>query len=271
MKLYQVDAFTNTPFRGNPAGVCILDRFPDAKTMQALAAEMNLSETAFIEKRPGAFNIRYFTPTCEVPLCGHATLAGAHMLHELGLIAPAAEITFKANASDLQVTVENGWIKMVFPAYELTQTDNLVLIDRVLGVSAMEAWVSQNGWLLVRLGTEKEVLDAAPDFEAISREDFPALIAVSALADAPDCDFVVRVFCNPKYGITEDPVTGAANCILAPYWHKELRKTGLVSRQLSARSGQMRVNLVGDKVEIMGQAVTVFEIDMVEDNLGGHI
>ena len=262
MKLYQVDSFTDTPFSGNPAGVCIADRFPPDEIMQAIAAEMNLSETAFIEVRLGELNIRYFTPTREVPLCGHATLAAAHMLYELGLSSYEDEITFKAQNSDVKATWENGWIKMAFPAYKLIKINELASIGRVTGVRASEAYKSENGWLVVRVGTEKEVLDASPDFEAIRKEDFSNLIAVTALADSPSYDFVVRVFCNPKYGITEDPVTGAANCVLAPYWREALGKTSFASRQLSPRTGQMKVNLIDNTVEIMGQALTIFEISM---------
>ena len=215
-----------------------------------------------MDKGPGAFNIRYFTPTREVPLCGHATLAAAHMLYELGLSSPEDEIIFRARETDLRVTWESGWIKMAFPVYKLRKTDKLAPIDRIVGVNALEACKSENGWLVVRVGTEKEVLDASPDFAAIRREDFSDLIAVTALADLPSHDFVVRVFCNPKYGITEDPVTGAANCILAPYWRGQLRKTNFISRQLSPRTGQMKVNLIDNAVEIMGQALTIFEINM---------
>lgn len=262
MKLYQVDSFTDAPFSGNPAGICIADKFPRDEIMQAIAAEMNLSETAFIELGLEGFNIRYFTPIREVPLCGHATLAGAPMLYELGLSPYEKGITFKAQETDLKVTWENGWIKMVFPVYKLAKTDELAWIDRVMGVNALETCKSENGWLVVRVGSEKEVLEASPDFEAIRRQDLSDLLAVTALADLPDYDFVVRVFCNPKYGIAEDPVTGTANCILAPYWRERLRKTSFTSRQLSARTGQMKVNLVDNAVEIMGQAVTIFEINM---------
>ncbi len=158
--------------------------------------------------------------------------------------------------------MKNGWIKMLFPAYELTRIDNLAQINNIMGVNALEAYKSENGWIVVRVGSEKEVLNASPDFEAIREKELSALTAVSAVADSPGYDFVVRVFCNPKYGITEDSVTGAANCILAPYWPGALRKTSFTSKQLSMRTGQMKVNLVDNKVEILGQAVTVFEIDM---------
>lgn len=261
MKLYQVDAFTKAPFKGNPAGVCIVDNFPDTSIMQAISFEMNLSETAFVETGRGEFHIRYFTPVCEVPLCGHATLASAHILYELGVIQQDNSFTLKARDVDLYISNENSWIKMIFPVYELEVLPDRRRLDAILGVTSLDAYRSKNGWIVVRVATEKDVLDARPDFEAIRRENTADLLAVTAPPFQPQYDFVVRVFCNPECGITEDPVTGSANCILAPYWHRILKKTKFSSKQLSKRTGELEVALADNKVEISGQAVTVFTID----------
>lgn len=262
MKLYQVDSFTKEAFRGNPAGVCIVDKFPDDNYMQSIAMEMNLSETAFIEIGRDSFPIRYFTPKQEVPLCGHATLASAHILYELGLVGNNHEFTFQAQESNLAISKESGWIKMNFPTYQLSEmTSSSSRFDEIIGISSIERFKSPNNWIVSRVNTEKEVLDACPDFSAIEKEDIAVLIAVTSLSDSLAYDFVVRVFSNPKYGISEDPVTGAANCILAPYWSQRLNKATFNSKQLSQRTGEMRITLIDNRIEIMGQATTVFEIE----------
>ena len=260
VKLYQVDAFTDKPFMGNPAGVCVVDKFPKVESMQAIAMEMNLSETAFVEYGKGFFNIRYFTPTCEVPLCGHATLAAAHILYELGKVSLGDSFIFKAKEDNLAISYKNGWINMVFPVYQLESIDVRQSLDQIFTVSSREIYKSNNDWLLIRVDTEQDVLDSYPDFEAIRRYNIAELIAVTAPSLSPKYDFVVRVFCNPDCGITEDPVTGSANCILAPYWSHIFKKKYLHSKQISKRTGEMKINFMDNCVEISGQAVTVFTL-----------
>lgn len=151
---------------------------------------------------------------------------------------------------------------MNFPIYKLSKTDLSLKFNDIIGISPIETYKSDNNWIVALVDNEKEVLDACPDFEAIKRENIGELIAVTSKSDSPDFDFVVRVFCNPVYGITEDPVTGAANCILAPYWNQKLNKTEFHSKQLSKRTGELKIELKDNRVDIWGQAKTVFIIEM---------
>ncbi|MDR2036318.1 MAG: PhzF family phenazine biosynthesis protein [Bacteroidales bacterium] len=262
MQIYQVDSFSKEPFKGNPAGVCILEKFPETELMQNIAMEMNLSETAFVVIEEGQYKIRYFTPVHEVPLCGHATLASAHIVYESGLIPVDRAFTFKSSESDLLISMEDGWIKMIFPVYEISKISLPESFNEIIGINAVETYKSPNNWIVARVKTEADVLDAAPDFGAFEKEDLAVLVAVTAPADTPGYDFVVRVFCHPASGITEDPATGSANCILAPYWSEKLGKSQFKSKQLSKRTGELNIKLNGDKVVIKGQAVTVFKIKM---------
>lgn len=259
MKLYQVDAFTREAFAGNPAGVWIGPEFPSNALMQAIAMEMNVSETAFVQIGKSGYAIRYFTPTREVPLCGHATLASAHILHEQGVIADAEDVVLQAANDTLTVSVQAGWVKMRFPVYALSRLDDLRVLEHVLGMPVIEAYRSDNGWLVARLPDENSLSALNPDFQVIQERALDMVVATATSA-SPTYDFSVRVFCNPEWGIREDPVTGSANCILAPYWNKELQKTVFNSRQLSQRGGELKVKLREGSVEIMGQAKTVFTI-----------
>jgi len=262
MRLFQVDSFTSVPFKGNPAGVCILDKFLDTSFMQSIAMEMDLSETAFVVIKENEYRIRYFTPTQEVPLCGHATLASAHILYELGLVPQNKKFVFKAQESDLLISREANWIKMNFPIYKLTKANFSLKFNEIIGINPIEIYKSDNNWIVAMVGTEREVVDACPDFEGIRRGNLGEIIAVTSISDSSEYDFVVRVFCNPKIGITEDPVTGAANCILAPFWNQKLNKTRFHSKQLSKRTGELLLELKDNRVDIMGQAKTVFKIEM---------
>ncbi|PHQ59140.1 MAG: phenazine biosynthesis protein PhzF [Maribacter sp.] len=264
MKLYQVDSFTNEIFKGNPAGVCIVDSFPEIELMQNIAMEMNLSETAFVEILNGNYNIRYFTPTMEVPLCGHATLASAHILYELGIIGKAVNFTFKAKEADLKISLHDSWIKMNFPTYSVYNTPIPKELNQVLGVNAIEIHKSDNNWTIVLLDSENEIRNAAPDFEKLRFGKYGKLIAVTSKSDNSDYDFVVRVFCDPESGIREDPVTGAANCILVPFWNLKTNLKKFKSKQLSSRTGEIMTELIEDKVNILGQAKTVMSINLRE-------
>jgi PhzF family phenazine biosynthesis protein len=265
MRLYQVDSFTSVRFKGNPAGVCILDKFLDTSFLQSIAMEMNLSETAFIEINKGEFNIRYFTPTQEVPLCGHATLASAHIFYELGLVPLEKEFVFRSPESDLVISRENTWIKMNSPVYKLQKANVSPNFNEIIGVNPIDIYKSRNNWIVALVETEKEVMKACPDFEAIRREHLGELIAVTSKSESSEYDFVVRVFCNPEIGINEDPVTGAANCILAPFWYQKSGKTKFHSKQLSKRTGEMILELKNNRVDILGQAKTVFSINLNDD------
>lgn len=262
MKIFQVDSFTPVPFKGNPAGVCILDSFPETSFMQFIAREMNLSETAFIEIKENEYRIRFFTPAVEVSLCGHATLASAHILYEEGFVACNKKFVFKSQAGELPISYESGWIKMNFPVYKIAKAKLSLKFNKIIGINPVDVYKSDNGWIVAMVETEKEVLDAKPDFEGIRRENLGETIAVTSLSDSAHYDFVVRVFCNPEIGITEDPVTGSANCVLAPFWNMKLNKTKFRSKQLSDRTGELLVELKGNRVNISGQAKTVFKIEM---------
>jgi PhzF family phenazine biosynthesis protein len=260
MKIYQVDSFTTEKFKGNPAGVCITDKFPDSALMQSIALEMNLSETAFVDIDNNSFNIRYFTPTQEVALCGHATLASAHILYELGIIKN--DFVFKAQECDLPISMQDGWIKMNFPGYKLSKIDINPRFNEIIGINAIETFKSDNDWIVALVENEQDVINAKPDFEAIERENIGMLIAVTALSTDAEFDFVVRVFCNPVCGITEDAVTGAANCILVPFWNLKTGRDGFKSKQLSKRTGVLKTAMDGNRINIFGQAKTIFTIEM---------
>lgn len=260
MKIFQVDSFTDERFKGNPAGVCLVEKFPDADYMQSVAMEMNLSETAFVETSNGCFNIRYFTPVCEVPLCGHATLASAHILYEQALVTD--NFIFRAKECDLPISISDGWIKMNFPIYNLTRFERYEKFNEILGVKVLELYKSENDWIVAMVQTEQEVLNAKPDYVAFERENIGLLIALTSISNDLEFDFVVRVFCNPSSGITEDPVTGAANCILIPYWNQKTGKKEFRSKQLSKRTGIIKTALNGNRVDIYGQAITVFTIEL---------
>lgn len=262
MKIYQVDSFTTERFKGNPAGVCITEKFPSSSLMQSIALEMNLSETAFIEIGKDIFKIRYYTPTQEVPLCGHATLASAHILYEQGIVKD--DFIFRAQECDLHISLHDSWIKMNFPRYKLSKINLHNRFNEVIGIEAIETYKSLNNWIVALVEDENAVINAKPDYEAIERENIADLIAVTSKSEVSEYDFVVRVFCNPKFGITEDPVTGAANCILVPFWNQKTGKDKFQSKQLSTRTGIIRTKLNENSIDIFGQAKTIFKIEMTE-------
>jgi PhzF family phenazine biosynthesis protein len=255
--IYQVDAFARAPFTGNPAGVMLVDGPVPDERMQALAMEMNLSETAFVLPEEDAFRIRFFTPTSEVPLCGHATLASAHILYEQGVVALDQAIHIRTLGGDLVVQRNGERIAMDFPAYPLNSMPVPDGFRAMVGVSAMELYSSSHGWVMAVLRSEQEVCNATPDLNALVGAGLGSLI-ITAPAAKGDAHFVVRCFV-PALGIPEDPVTGSAHCALVPYWAGRLGERQLVSQQLSARGGRLHLEHRGDRVGIEGEAITVFE------------
>jgi len=255
--IYQVDAFTDEPFKGNPAGVMIIDGNVTTEWMQQVAMEMNLSETAFILPTKNDFQIRYFTPVKEVPLCGHATLASAHVIYELGLKDRQDSIDFKAKGAHLTISKEGDWIAMNFPAYPLTKIDTPEDFKDTIGFEPIETYSSIYDWIIAVAETEDEILKAEPKFESMMSKGFGHLM-ITAPGQSEKVDFVLRCFA-PLAGINEDPVTGSAHCALTPYWSGKLGKTEMNSFQLSKRTGKLRVKLLNDRVEIKGKAVTVFQ------------
>ena len=256
--LFHVDAFTNRPFAGNPAAVCLLEgAAPDERWMQSVAREMNLSETAFVRPRDGGdgFDLRWFTPAVEVDLCGHATLASAHVLWEAGRLAPGEPARFMTRSGWLTASrAESGEISMDFPAMAAAEADAPPGLLEALGVRAI--FLGSNGMdYLVEVENEASVRAVRPDLRALRAVRARGVI-VTARSDAPPYDFVSRFFA-PAAGVDEDPVTGSAHCCLGPYWGARLRKAKLLGYQASARGGAVGVEVRGNRVLLSGRAVTV--------------
>jgi PhzF family phenazine biosynthesis protein len=251
--IHQVDAFTDRPFTGNPAAVCLLPREADPGWMQAVAAEMNLAETAFVWKEAGALGLRWFTPTVEVDLCGHATLAAAHVLWDLGRLGREEAARFHTRSGLLTATLTASWIALDFPAHPAEQ---VAAPPALAALGAEPVFVGRSRFdLLVELRSEQEVRALKPDVRSLATLPVRGVI-VTAAADAAGVDYVLRFFA-PQTGVDEDPVTGSAQCTLAPHWAARIGRHDLVGRQVSARGGTLRVRLDGDRVSIAGQAVTV--------------
>jgi PhzF family phenazine biosynthesis protein len=247
-----VDAFTDRPFGGNPAAICHCEAAPDDALMQALAAEFGLSETAFVVPSGDDWSLRWFTPTAEVDLCGHATLAAAHALREWGLVATGATVRFHTRSGVLGALLEGDLIELDFPA----SAPSAVVLPDVLGAlegQVVGAW--RGGFLLLELADEAAVRAFVPDLDALGRLPDHAVV-VTAPADDPALDYVLRMF-GPKVGIDEDPVTGSAQCTAGPFWADRWGRTVLEAAQVSARGGRLRVTVDGGRVRIAGRAVTV--------------
>jgi PhzF family phenazine biosynthesis protein len=255
--IYQVDAFTDLPFKGNPAGVMLVSKETSGGWMQNMALEMNLSETAFMVPKEGSFDIRYFTPSVEVPLCGHATLASAHILFSEGMVEPGGSVILNAKGGKLVIRKEGDWIIMNFPVYSLSPVEVPAGFHESVGFNPVECWESDDDWIIAIARTEKEIYSARPDFTALTGKGMGHLM-ITALSTEENTDFVVRCFA-PRSGINEDPVTGSAHCALTPLWYKKTGKKEMNSYQVSDRTGRLRVKLADDRVEISGQAVTVFK------------
>lgn len=259
--IYQVDAFTSEPFKGNPAGVCILEKEMSDEWMQQIAAELHVSETAFISRDPEGFKIRFFTPETEIPLCGHATLSSAHIVFENGIVNIKDEIVFSSRAGILRVRSSDRWVIMNFPAYDLYQIESPPDLGRYFDVVPVEIYQTAHGWKLILLKNEEEILKLNPDFRAMRSSDYGDLIATAPSSD-PAYDFSVRCFA-PALGIDEDPVTGSAHCALVPFWHKRTGKKEFISHQVSKRGGVLKVALLDDRVEIAGKAKTIFRAELL--------
>lgn len=250
MKIFQVDAFTTQTFKGNPAAVVPLDEWLDDKTMQNIAIENNLSETAFfVEKDDGSYRIRWFTPETEVDLCGHATLASAHVLfNHLGY--PDKQIVFDSNSGKLTVEVRDNLLWMNFPSNPPDPIPVPKLLPEAIGVIPFYTGVNTD--LLILLEDEKTVRSLKPDLLILKKMEVRGVIVT---APGDDVDFVSRFFA-PKVGVPEDPVTGSAHTVLTPFWSKRLSKDKLHARQISKRGGDLECIQKGDRVEIGGSAVT---------------
>jgi PhzF family phenazine biosynthesis protein len=254
-EVFQVDAFTDTPFRGNPAAVCILTESRDEGWMQSLAGEMNLSETAFLYRKDDGFSLRWFTPSVEVDLCGHATLASAHVLWKSGLLGTDRQALFYTRSGILTAEKKEGLIELDFPAEPEEEAAVSPGIVKSLGITP--EYVGKNRFdYLIEVESEEVLRNIKPDFAMLGTIPVRGVI-VTSISASKDYDFVSRFFA-PAIGINEDPVTGSAHCCLGPFWRKRLKKDKFTAYQASSRGGVVRVRLEGNRVYLGGKAVTVF-------------
>jgi len=254
LEIYQVDAFTDRPFAGNPAAVCILPEPRDEGWMQEVAREMNLSETAFLLQQSEGYNLRWFTPTVEIELCGHATLASAHVLWEAGRLAPSQQARFFTRSGLLICERKGNWIEMDFPAEPEEEASAPPGLGDALNVTPR--YVGKNRFdYLVEVDSEATLRGLRPNFERLASIEARGVIVTSRAA-SEEYDFVSRYF-GPQSGVNEDPVTGSAHCCLGPFWQKRLGKNEFSAYQASARGGVVRLRVDGKRVKLIGKAVTV--------------
>jgi PhzF family phenazine biosynthesis protein len=254
LKIYQVDAFTSRPFEGNPAAICPLEEWLSDDQMQQIAMENNLSESAFFVKQDGGYRLRWFTPTTEVDLCGHATLASAHVIFEhLGY--DQKEIKFDSNSGELIVAEEGNRLVMNFPTAKLKKAEVPDFLEETIGIHATELYRDTDYLYVVE--SEEQVRKLDPDIREIEKADVRGII-VTAPSESSEIDFVSRFFA-PAVGVDEDPVTGSAHTMLAPYWSQRIGKDQLVGRQVSRRGGTVYCHHQGDRVSLSGEACTFLE------------
>ena len=253
IRQYIIDAFASRPFTGNPAAVCLLDTWLSDHLMQSIAAENNLAETAFVVRENNAFRIRWFTPTVEVDLCGHATLASAHAIFSYTDFKNH-EIAFSSHSGILKVSKEDDLLALDFPSDHLSEA---VLSDEIvsgIGGKPVEIYKGKTDYMLV-YEDQQSIESLRPDFSKVA---LAAARGVIVTAPGTDCDFVSRFFA-PQSGINEDPVTGSAHTTLIPYWSVRLGKTAMSARQMSQRGGALRCRMMGERVSIGGHAITFSE------------
>ena len=256
-KIYQIDAFTDKLFGGNPAAVCPVEVWPADEVLLNIAIENNLAETAYFKKLPDdKFHLRWFTPELEMDLCGHATLASAYVIfNELGYAGD--EIIFQTRSGLLTVKRESGFLEMDFPSRPAQKVELPTLISQGLNIQPKETWKARD-YLLV-YESENDINSIVPNLAKLNQLDLgPGGIIVTAMGAAEDVDFVSRFF-TPGAAVFEDPVTGSAHCTLVPYWAERLNKTTLKALQVSARGGELWCQLLGDRVSIKGKAVKYME------------
>ncbi len=266
IRICQVDAFTNRPFAGNPAAVCVLSEAADEKWMQSVAAEMNLSETAFARRLPGGsrFSLRWFTPVSEVDLCGHATLATAHILWEDGHLPGGEPALFETRSGLLTARPGPDGIELDFPSEPVSEpmTDPGELDRLQSALGAPVKFAGKNRFdLLVEVESEEVVRGLRPDFRRIEQYQVRGVIATSRSSSA-EFDLVSRFFA-PRVGINEDPVCGSAHCCLGPYWAEKIGRTKLTAHQVSCRGGVVKIRVEGPRTVLIGHAVTVLRGELV--------
>lgn len=261
VKIFQVDAFTDIPFTGNPAAICILSAPRDATWMQNVAREMNLSETAFLNQQENGFNLCWFTPVVEVDLCGHATLASAHILWEIGLLSPREQARFHTRSGLLTAEHKGDEIELNFPTTPEERVVPPPRLSEALGVVPKYVGKSKFDYL-VEVDSEEAIRNLRPDFALLSTLPVRGIIVTSP-ASSSGYDFVSRFFA-PSVGVDEDPVTGSAHCCLGSFWSRRFGKNELIAYQASERGGIVRIRVTGDRVCLGGQAVTVLRGELVD-------
>lgn len=276
LTITQVDSFTSEPFAGNPAGVCVLPEARDEAWMKNVAREMNLAETAFLVRASDGYDLRWFTPVAEVELCGHATLASAHVLWETGVLRPDGTARFHTRSGLLTAVKRGDWIELDFPATPDEPVEAPEGLEAALLATRPSPRPSPQGGegvskvryvgrtlfdYLVELDSEETVRGLAPDLRFLATLGTRGVVVTSRSSN-DGFDFVSRYFA-PAFGIDEDPVTGSTHCALTPFWAKRLGKTNFLARQLSARGGILKLELRGDRVGISGQAVTVIRGELL--------
>lgn len=255
MEIFTVDAFATHPFTGNPAGVCFLETPQEDLWMLGVAREMNLSETAFLLRRDHTWHLRWFTPQTEVDLCGHATLATAHILREKGFLAHGGTVCFQTRSGTLVATVEGQHIVLDFPIDRVMACPPPEELLASLGIPTPRFVGKNTSDYLVEVASEAEVRSLVPDFSRLAEVDARGTM-VTARSTTLGYDFVSRFFA-PRVGVPEDPVTGSAHCALGPYWGEKIGKDRLSAWQASARGGRLDLVLTGPRILLKGQAVTI--------------
>jgi PhzF family phenazine biosynthesis protein len=262
LNIYIVDAFTSKPFSGNPAAVCILESELSEVTMMKIASEMNLSETAFVLKQNEEFNLRWFTPKTEVELCGHGTLASSHILWESGILSPDLKAVFNTQSGKLSARKINNEIELDFPAIPEVERDlssDLPLLIKTLNYNPVSVSSTEHNYI-AEFDSPETIKNIEPDFQLMEQLPLYGLI-VTSKADG-EFDIVSRFF-TPSKGISEDPVTGAAHCALAPYWYKKTGKDTFKAYQASERGGILKLKINGNRVMLTGEAVTILRGELL--------
>lgn len=261
IRIYQVDSFTKEAYKGNPAGICILDTMPNEEWMKKVAREMNLSETAFIVKKDDLYDLRWFTPLIEINLCGHATLAAAHILWSEGYHQQDADIQFYTKSGILKTKKEDKWIEMNFPLLRYEESVVPKELIKALNIEPKYTCKSNDNYL-IEVTSPEMVENLRPNFKLLSKIDMHGVIVTSQ--STGEYDFVSRFFA-PSVGVNEDPVTGSAHCVLANYWKERLKKEKFKAYQLSLRGGEIGLKVDGERVKIRGQAVTVLRGEIIDN------
>ncbi len=261
LEIFHVDAFAERPFTGNPAAVCLLPAPRGEAWMQSVADEMNLSETAFLHPEKDGYRLRWFTPTIEVDLCGHATLASAHILWETNRLSRNMTARFHTASGLLTAQWREEWIELDFPAQSVAAVE--VPPHLIEALNVVPSFVGRNAMdFLIEVASESDVRDLKPDFASLAKVPARGVI-VTSHSDSPQFDFVSRFFA-PAAGINEDPVTGSAHCALGPFWQSRLGKDEFTARQISSRGGVVKVRVAGERVALGGKAVTVLRGELYE-------